>query len=126
MVTVIFVVCLGIVFTALQRINNCHKKTSSLAVLPGPDGEAERWRLGRKAWVHQGTISCVGMLGQDKQLLFNSFGSFSESGKMHCICCRHRLAPSSEIVSVHTDFFFLINPEPETRLFHVPTGGSRV
>lgn len=27
MVTVIFVVCLGIVFTALQRINNCHKKT---------------------------------------------------------------------------------------------------
>lgn len=31
MVTVIFVVCLGIVFTVLQRINNCHKKT----VLPG-------------------------------------------------------------------------------------------
>lgn len=29
MVTVIFVVCLGIVFTALQRINNCHKRTAS-------------------------------------------------------------------------------------------------
>lgn len=41
-VTVIFVVCLGIVFTALQRINNCHKKTSSPAVLSGPDGEVER------------------------------------------------------------------------------------
>lgn len=27
MVTVIFVVCLRIVFTELQRINNCHKKT---------------------------------------------------------------------------------------------------
>lgn len=33
MVTVIFVVCLGIVFTALQRINNCHKKTSSPCAL---------------------------------------------------------------------------------------------
>lgn len=32
MVTVIFVVCLGIVFTLLQRINNCHKKTASLCM----------------------------------------------------------------------------------------------
>lgn len=39
MVTVIFVVCLGIVFTALQRINNCHKKTASPGALFEQDGE---------------------------------------------------------------------------------------
>lgn len=53
MVTVIFVVCLGIVFTALHRINNCHKRTSSPACRPlwtGRRGGA--WRLGRKACVH--------------------------------------------------------------------------
>lgn len=39
MVTVIFVVCLGIVFTALQRINNCHKKTASPGALFVQDSE---------------------------------------------------------------------------------------
>lgn len=39
MVTVIFVVCLGIVFTALQRINNCHKKTASSGALSKQDSE---------------------------------------------------------------------------------------
>lgn len=39
MVTVIFVVCLGIVFTALQRINNCHKKTASPGALFEQDSE---------------------------------------------------------------------------------------
>lgn len=33
MVTVIFVVCLGIVFTALQRINNRRKRTASPSAL---------------------------------------------------------------------------------------------
>lgn len=32
-VTVIFAVCLGIVFTAFQGINNCHKKTVSPGAL---------------------------------------------------------------------------------------------
>lgn len=41
MVTVIFVVCLGIVFTALQRINNCHKRTALPAALFEQDSEAE-------------------------------------------------------------------------------------
>lgn len=39
MVTVIFVVCLGIVFTVLQRINNCHKKTVSPVALFEQDSE---------------------------------------------------------------------------------------
>lgn len=39
MVTVIFVVCLGIVFTALQRIDNCHKRTLSPRALFGQDSE---------------------------------------------------------------------------------------
>lgn len=39
MVTVIFVVRLGIVFTVLQRINNCHKKTSSPCALFEQDSE---------------------------------------------------------------------------------------
>lgn len=74
--------------------------------------------------MHQGTISCVGMLGQDKQLLFDSFRSFSESGKMYCICCRNSLAPSLEIVSIQIDF--LMNTEPEMRLWHILAEGTRV
>lgn len=51
--------------------------------------------------MHQGTISCVGMLGQDKQPLFDSFRSFSESGEMYCIWCRNSLVASLEICSIH-------------------------
>lgn len=39
MVTVIFVVCLGIVFTALPGIDNCHKRTLSPGALFGQDSE---------------------------------------------------------------------------------------
>lgn len=39
MVTVIFVVCLGIDFTALQRIDNCHKRTLSPGALFGQDSK---------------------------------------------------------------------------------------
>lgn len=39
MVTVIFVVCLGIVFTALPGIDNCHKRTLSPGALFGQDIE---------------------------------------------------------------------------------------
>lgn len=42
MVTVIFVVCLGIVFTALLRINNCHKRTLSPSALLWQDSEVVR------------------------------------------------------------------------------------
>lgn len=39
MVTVISVVCLGIVFTALPGIDNCHKRTLSPGALFGQDSE---------------------------------------------------------------------------------------
>lgn len=55
--------------------------------------------------MHQGTISCVGMLGQDKQLLFDSFRSFSESGETYCVCCRNSHVAGLELCSIHKDSF---------------------
>lgn len=58
MVTVIFVVCLGIVFTALQRINNCHKKTASPGVLFEQDSEVGVCRLGVCVYVYVHVQAC--------------------------------------------------------------------
>lgn len=82
MVTVISVVCLGIVFTALPGIDNCHKRTLSPGALFGQDSG----------------VVCVGYGGVCLCVLHTSVSK--SWGVYRCVCVWGGGEPGLQVVPV--------------------------